>query len=84
MLKDAGAKEVHVRIAAPPMIYECQYGSAKEELIAAHYSLEDICKKIGADSLAFLSVEGLERAIVERNTFERGISMRCFTGETIF
>lgn len=84
MLKDAGAKEVHVRIAAPPMIYECQYGSVKEELIAAHYSPEDICKKIGADSLAFLSVEGLERAIVERNTFERGISMRCFTGETIF
>src|SRR5690625_449149 len=84
MLKEAGAKEVHVRIAAPPMKYECQYGAERDSLIAADKTTEEICAAIGADSLAFLSVEGLERAIVERNTFERGISMKCFTGKGIF
>src|SRR5690625_1852871 len=84
MLKEAGAKEVHVRIAAPPMKYECKYGAERDSLIAADKTKEEICAAIGADSLAFLSVEGLERAIVERNNFERGISMKCFTGKDTF
>lgn len=84
MIRDAGAKEVHVRIAAPPMKFECQYGAKQEELIAAYKSIDEICELIGADSLAFLSVEGLEKAIVGKNTFDRGISTQCFTGESLF
>src|SRR5699024_3644486 len=81
MLRDAGAKEVHVRIAAPPMKYECQYGAVEEELIAAKMSVDEICETIGADSLAFLSVDGLESAVVGKSSFEQGMSMKCFTGE---
>lgn len=84
MLKEAGAKEVHVRIASPPMKYECQYGAPKKDLIAAYKTIDEIAHSIGASSLAFLSVEGLERAILKRNTFERGIHMKCFTGENVF
>lgn len=84
MLKEAGAKEVHVRIAAPPMKYECQYGAPEHELIAARHSIEEMQKLIGADSLAFLSIEGLEKAVVKRNTFERGICTGCFTGNDAF
>jgi len=84
MLRDAGAKEVHVRIAAPPMKYECQYGAVEEELIAAKMSVDEICETIGADSLAFLSVDGLESAVVGKSSFEQGMSMKCFTGESSF
>lgn len=84
MLKDAGAKEVHVRIASPPIKYECQYGAAEHELMAAKHSVADMCEIIGADSLAFLSTAGLEKAIVEKNTFDRGICDVCFTGNDPF
>ena len=66
MLKDAGAKEVHMRIAAPEIKYPCRYGidtPTKEELISSKYTPEEIAKKIGADSVGFLSIEGLKNAL---------------------
>ncbi len=64
MLRDAGAKEVHVRISAPPFLHPCYYGTdidSEENLIACHYSVSEICKMIGADSLAYLPVEALRK-----------------------
>ncbi|WP_017472824.1 amidophosphoribosyltransferase [Amphibacillus jilinensis] len=83
LLKEAGATEVHVRIASPPIMNPCYYGidtSTKSELIAANYSIEEMCEQIGADSLAFLSVEGLEQSIVKEPSVEEGICHACFTG----
>lgn len=65
MLKEAGATEVHMRIASPPYAHPCYYGvdtSTTEELISARLSVDELCKKIGADSLAFLSHEGLYKS----------------------
>ena len=65
LLKEAGATEVHVRIASPPMIAPCFYGvdtSTYEELISARQSVAEVCRTIGADSLAFLSEEALYKA----------------------
>lgn len=84
MLKEAGAKEVHVRIASPSIENPCYYGidmSTREELIAANNSLEEICEIIGADSIAYLSADGLERAIVKDKTIHQGICNACFTGK---
>lgn len=66
MLRDAGAKEVHMLIASPPFKFPCFYGidiSTRLELFAAHYSVEEMRQKIGADSLSFLSVDSLIKAI---------------------
>ena len=66
MLKEAGATEVHMRIASPPLKFPCFYGidiSTRSELMAANYSIDEMCKMIGADSLGFLSVESLIEAI---------------------
>ncbi|QHE50967.1 amidophosphoribosyltransferase [Pontibacillus sp. HMF3514] len=84
MLKEAGAKEVHVRIGAPPIQNPCYYGidtSEKEELIAGKHNVEEIRDMIGADSLAFLSVEGLQQAIGKREeSLMHGHCQACFTG----
>ena len=66
MLRDAGAKEVHMLIASPPFKFPCFYGidiSTRLELFAAHYSVEEMRRQMGADSLSFLSVESLIKAI---------------------
>ncbi len=66
MLRAAGAREVHLRISAPPIISPCYYGvdmAAKDELIAAGRTVEEICEHLGADSLAYLSLAGLQIAI---------------------
>jgi amidophosphoribosyltransferase len=65
MCRKGGAKKIHVRIASPPIIEPCYYGvdmPDKERLIAARKSVEEICTVIGADSLEYLSIEGLRRA----------------------
>lgn len=84
MLKDAGAREVHVRIASPPLKNPCYYGidtSTSGELIAANKTVEEIREQIGADSLAFLSVDGLEASIHDGETsIEHGSCQACFTG----
>ncbi|MFX3625087.1 MAG: amidophosphoribosyltransferase [Ectobacillus sp.] len=85
MLRDAGAVEVHVRIAAPPIINPCYYGidtSTREELIAAKRTIEEIRALIGADSLAFLSEDGLLEAVGRNVSSEcRGQCMACFSGK---
>ncbi len=85
MLKEAGATEVHVVISSPPMKNPCFYGidtSTHEELIASSKSVEEICEAIGADSLTFLSVEGLVEATARPFDDEnRGLCMACFTGD---
>jgi amidophosphoribosyltransferase len=65
MMRAAGAREVHVRISAPPTIRPCHYGidmPTREELIAANHSIDEIRRAIGADSLGYLSLESLRRA----------------------
>ncbi|MCI5528550.1 MAG: amidophosphoribosyltransferase [Blautia sp.] len=63
MLKDAGAKEVHVRISSPPFLHPCYFGTdvpSNDQLIAARHSTEEICKMIGADSLGYMQSDYLE------------------------
>jgi len=81
MVRGAGAKEVHMRISCPPTISPCFYGvdtPSKEELIAANKSVEEIREFIGADSLAYLSLEGLKKACAdgEKTTY----CTACYTG----
>ena len=66
MLRDAGALEVHLRVSAPPIVSPCFYGidmAKHDELIAAGRSIEEIRDQLGADSLAYLSLDGLQLAI---------------------
>lgn len=85
MLREAGATEVHVRISSPPIAHPCFYGidtSSASELIASKYSVEEIRQQIGADSLVFLSTEGLKKAIGRNPAMKNcGQCMACFTGE---
>ncbi len=79
MLKEAGATEVHMRIAAPEIKYPCRYGidtPTKKELISTKHSPEEIAKKMNAESLGFLSIEGLKRSLGE----ERNYSLVSFDG----
>ncbi len=72
MLKEAGAKEVHMRIAAPEIKFPCRYGidtPTKEELISTKYTPEEIAKNMGADSLGFLSIEGLKESLGNDRTY---------------
>lgn len=85
LLKEAGAKEVHVRISSPPLKYPCFYGidiQTRKELIAASHSVEEIRQMIGADSLSFLSAEGLIAAIgLKADAPYSGLCMAYFNGD---
>ncbi|WP_342107581.1 amidophosphoribosyltransferase [Methylobacterium sp. SI9] len=86
MMREAGAAEVHFRIASPPITYPDFYGidtPEREKLLAATHDLEGMRKYIGADSLAFLSIPGLYRAMgeEERNAACPQYTDHCFTGE---
>jgi amidophosphoribosyltransferase len=66
MVREAGAAEVHMRISCPPTISPCYYGvdtPSKDDLIAARMSVEDVAKYIGADSLGYLSLDGMLASI---------------------
>lgn len=66
MLKKAGAKEVHVRISSPPFLYPCYYGTdvpSNNQLIASKHSNDEICEKIGADSLGYLKIEDFKKMV---------------------
>jgi amidophosphoribosyltransferase len=81
MLFDAGASEVHVRVSSPPVIGPCFYGidlADEEELIAAGRSVEDVRASIGATSLAYLSLEGLQAATARPSS---ALCRACLTGE---
>jgi amidophosphoribosyltransferase len=80
MLKDAGAKQVHLRISSPPIRHPCHYGidmSTREEMIAHDRTVEEIASELGADSLAYLSMEGVYEAI---GTPAEHHCDACFTG----
>lgn len=85
MLREAGAKEVHVVISSPPMIDPCFYGidtSTHEQLMAASHSVEEMREAIGADTITFLSEEGMVEAIARPFEDEnRGLCLACFTGK---
>ncbi|HET6478077.1 MAG TPA: amidophosphoribosyltransferase [Dehalococcoidales bacterium] len=80
-LRRAGAKEIHMRICAPPIRYPCFFGvdmATRSELIAAQKSIPQICRFIGADTLGYLSIDGLLKAVaLPKNQF----CLACFTGE---
>jgi len=80
MLKEAGAKEVHMRISSPPTVSPCYYGvdtPSKDQLISAEASTSAVCGFIEADSLAFLSIEGMVRAIGGGDNYCKA----CFDGQ---
>jgi amidophosphoribosyltransferase len=81
ILRKAGAREVHMRICAPPIKYPCFFGvdmATRGELIAAQKSVPEICEYIGADSLGYLSIDGLVEAVgLPRDNF----CLACFTGD---
>lgn len=79
MLRDAGAKEVHVRVSAPPFLHPCYFGTdipSEEQLIAYNRTIEDICKVIGADSLDYLRISRLQE-------LSEGLPIctACFSGD---
>ena len=80
LLRNAGAKEIHMRISSPPTTNPCYYGidtpSAKE-LISHNHSIEEIRQFIGADTLAYLSLEGMQQVLYDKNKF----CYACFTGK---
>ena len=79
LLRNAGAKEVHMRISAPPFLNPCYYGTdidTKENLIACHYSVEEIAKQIGVDSLSYLPVGDLKNLIGSED-----YCSACFDGD---
>lgn len=79
MLKDAGAKEVHVRISSPPFLYPCYFGTdipSSDQLIASTQTVDQICEYIGADSLGYIDVNDLKHMVEERCDF----CDACFTG----
>lgn len=81
LLKEAGAKEVHVRLTCPPFLYPCYFGTdvdSSENLIAYNNTLEEVQRIIGADSLGYLSIEALP-SLAEGCTL--GICNGCFTGK---
>jgi amidophosphoribosyltransferase len=86
MMRDAGASEVHFRIASPPITHPDYYGidtPERDKLLAATHDLDGMRRFIGADSLAFLSVDGIYRAMGEngRNAARPQFTDHCFTGE---
>ena len=79
MLKKAGALEVHVRISSPPFLYPCYYGTdvpSGDQLIASSHSCEEICSKIGADSLGYLKLEDLDEM-----TYHLPLCRACFNNQ---
>jgi amidophosphoribosyltransferase len=81
LLRDAGAREVHLRVSSPPTRWPCFYGidtPNRRELIAASHTVEEIARYVTSDSLAYLSLEGLREAVGYGDT---GFCEACFTGD---
>ncbi len=79
LLRDAGAREIHLRISAPPFLHPCYYGTdidSEENLIANHHSIPEIAEILGADSLGFLPIEDLPKL----TNGDSGICAACFNG----
>jgi amidophosphoribosyltransferase len=81
MVRDAGAKEVHMRISSPPTSYPCYYGidtPNRKELISSSHTNDEICRYITADSLGYLSEAGLLQSVGLNNTT---FCKACFAGD---
>lgn len=87
MVREAGAAEVHMRIASPPTTHSCFYGvdtPSRDKLLAANMTVEEMAKHIGVDSLAFISIDGVYRALGEtegRDDDSPAYCDACFTGD---
>lgn len=82
LLREAGAKEIHMRISAPPFLNPCYYGTdidSRENLIACNNSIDEITKIISADTLGYLSVESVSK--LTENHADRGFCSACFSGK---
>ena len=82
MVREAGAREVHMRISCPPTVSPCFYGvdtPNKRELIAANHSVEEIRKFVGADSLAYLPIAALREAVGQEEKLD--FCYACYTGD---
>jgi amidophosphoribosyltransferase len=82
MVRKAGAKEIHMRISAPPTTHPCFYGidtPTRSELIASSHTIEEIRKYIEADSLAYISLDGLFRCL--QNSHREDYCSACFSGD---
>ncbi len=85
MVRNAGAKEVHFRVASPPVSHPCFYGMdfpSHEELFANQYDgdVDEMAKWLGVDSLAYLTIDGLKRAVLAANDNPHGYCNACFSG----
>jgi amidophosphoribosyltransferase len=81
MVRDAGAREIHLRISCPPTRWPCHYGidmPTREELIASSHSVEEIREYVGADSLAYLSLDGLRGCV---SSDPQSYCTACWTGD---
>lgn len=81
MLREAGAKEIHMRVSSPPVKHSCYFGidtPTPKQLVGATMSVDEICKMIGADSLGYLSDEGLIESI---GLGDEGLCTACFRGD---
>lgn len=79
LLREAGAKEIHMRISAPPFLHPCYYGTdidSEENLIACHHSMDEIAELIGVDTLGYLPVEKLDKLVESKH-----YCAACFNGE---
>ena len=86
MVRAAGASEVHMRVASPPTTHSCFYGvdtPERSQLLAANHTVEEMARLIGVDSLAFLSMDGLYRAVGEarRDRMQPQDCDACFSGD---
>jgi amidophosphoribosyltransferase len=80
LLREAGAKEIHFRLASPPVKHPCYFGidmPTRDELIAAQMSLEEIRQHLGVDSIGYLSMDGMLNALGGKDTF----CGACFSGD---
>ncbi|MEE4252810.1 MAG: amidophosphoribosyltransferase [Desulfuromusa sp.] len=84
MIRNAGAKEVHVRISSPPTSFPCFYGidtPSRKELISASHSIDEIARYITADTLCYLDIEGLHAALRQSGDHKVDFCDACFSGE---
>ena len=86
MIRNAGAAEVHMRVASPPTTHSCHYGvdtPSREKLVAANLGVDEIRRLVGVDSLAYISIDGLYRAVGEAARAQNAPQFcdACFTGE---
>ena len=79
-MRHAGAKEVHVLVSSPPVVHSCYFGidtPERKELVGAVKTVDEICQMIGADSLGYISVEGLMKSV---HKSEKDLCVACFNG----